>query len=136
MALDPEKIARDRDIINDRIRGMTYAKLSEKYGIEESACYKIVKKHTDSTIKPAAEELVNLEISRLERLLTALDPKIEAGDTKAIEVAIRLSESLRKLTGVDAAIKLEVEHSASSAVTALEEKLRKAAQINAKPLED
>jgi hypothetical protein len=130
MALDPVKIERDRNIINDRIRGFTYAKLSEKYGIEESACYKIVKKHTDAMIKPAAEELVNLEISRLERLLTALDPKIEANDTKAIEVAIRLSESLRKLTGVDAAIKLEVEHSTSSAIAALEEKLRKAAQIN------
>ncbi len=131
MALDPAKAERDRNIIDDRFKGLTYAKLSEKYGIEESACYKIIKKHTDAMIKPAAEELVNLEISRLERLLTALDPKIERGDTKAIEVAIRLSESLRKLTGVDAAIKLEVEHTANSAVSALEEKLRKASQINA-----
>lgn len=135
MPLDPAKAERDRNIIDDRIKGLTYAKLSDKYGIEESACYKIIKKHTDSMIKPAAEELVNLEISRLERLLTALDPKIEAGDTKAVEVAIRLSESLRKLTGVDAAIKLEVEHTANSAVSALEEKLRKAAQINAEGTE-
>jgi DNA-binding Lrp family transcriptional regulator len=130
MANDPAKAERDRDIIQDRIKGMTYARLSEKYGIEESACYKIVKKHTDSTIKPAAAELVQLEIDRLERLLEALQPRIDRGEPRAIEVAIKLSESLRKLTGVDAAIKLEVEHTANAAVTALEEKLRKAAQIN------
>lgn len=130
LANDPDRADRNRAIIQDRRDGYTYEQLAHKYSLSTSTAYGIVKEYTDEVVKPAAEALVQLEIDRLERLLLALQPKIDAGNVRAIEVAIKLSESLRKLTGVDAAMKLEVEHTANAAVTALEEKLRKAAQIN------
>ena len=127
-AYDPARADRNRDIINDRINGLTYRQLGAKYEISHTAAHEIVRGYTDNAIKPAAEELVQLEIDRHERLLNALEPKIEAGDVKAIEAAVKVSMSYRKLIGVDAATKVEVEHTATAAVTELQERLNKALQ--------
>lgn len=52
-------------------------------------------------VLPGVEEMRKVEDERLNRLLTALDHKIELGDTRAIEVAIKLLERLHKLHGLD-----------------------------------
>jgi hypothetical protein len=127
---NPASIERDKQILNDRVKGMTYRALGEKYGMSEAGAHGIVKKHAERTIKPAAEEVVQVEIERLERLLLALSDKIDRGDVRAIETAIKLSESLRKLQGVDAAVKSEMELVINPATVELEERLRKAAQMN------
>ena len=56
----------------------------------------------------AAEAVRNMEIIRLDRLLSALDAGIESGDPNAINTAIRIGESRRKLMGLDAPSKSEV----------------------------
>lgn len=131
MALDPVRAERDRNIINDRIAGMTYPQLAEKYSLSQSTAHDIVAKHIDNTIKPAAEQLIELEVMRLDRLLLALQPRIDAGDPRSVEAAIKIGESLRKLKGIDAVAKIEVEHTMTPAVSELEERIRKASQINA-----
>jgi len=127
-AYDPERADRNAAIIQDRINGLTYRQLAAKYNLSPAAVHGIVRGYTDNAIKPAAEELVQLEIDRHERLLNALEPKIEAGDVKAIEAAVKVSMSYRKLIGVDAATKVNVEHTATAAVTELQERLNKALQ--------
>lgn len=52
-------------------------------------------------VLPGVEEMRKVEDERLNRLLAALDHKIELGDTRAIEVAIKLLERLHKLHGLD-----------------------------------
>lgn len=128
MALDPVRAERDRNIIEDRIKGMTYPQLAEKYSLSMSTVHDIVAKHIDNTIKPATEQLIELEVLRLDRLLLALEPRIANGDPKAIEVAIKIGESLRKLKGVDAKTKIEIEHTTTPAALELQERLNKALQ--------
>jgi hypothetical protein len=53
-----------------------------------------------------AEEYREMELDRLDGLLHALQRKIRRGDAFAIEVARKLSESRRKLLGLDAPMKV------------------------------
>jgi hypothetical protein len=64
-----------------------------------------------------------------------LTDRIAAGDPKAIDTAIKVSESLRKLTGVDASTKIEVEHTVSDQEDRIAQMIRKASQINTEPTE-
>lgn len=126
---DPVRAERDRDILIDRKNGWTYTELSEKYNLSTSTLHKIITKHIEEAIKPAADELRQFEIERLEGYRRALTDKIAAGDPKAIDTAIKVSESLRKLTGVDASTKIEVEHSMpSDQESRIAEMLRKASE--------
>lgn len=53
-----------------------------------------------------ADEIRQIEIQRLDRLLTILDKLVIQGDIQAINTAIRLGESRRKLLGLDAPTKI------------------------------
>ena len=52
------------------------------------------------------EEHREQELDRLNNLLLALQPKIQKHDAYAIDVARKISESIRKLLGVDAPTKI------------------------------
>lgn len=134
-ANDPARAERNRDILIDRKNGFTYPELAEKYDLSVSTVYGIVQKYLDEAIKPAAEELRQFEIERLEGYRRALQPRIERGEPRAIEVAIKVSESQRKLNGIDASTKIEVEHTVTDEENRIAELLRKASQIAPKPTE-
>jgi len=53
-------------------------------------------------VQPLAALVRQMELDRLDHYLNRLDPKIEAGDEKAINTALRVGESRRKLLGLDA----------------------------------
>jgi transposase len=125
-ANDPARAERNRDILIDRKNGFTYPELAEKYELSLSTVHGIVAKYVEDAIKPAADELRQFEIERLEQYKRALQPRIDRGEPRAIEVAIKVGESLRKLTGIDATTKIEVEHTASAATLVLQARLNKA----------
>ncbi len=127
---DPARADRNRDLLNDRVKGHSYETLAEKYGISMQRAHQIVKEYSEQQIRPAAQEVVDTEIRRLERLLLALEPGIDKGNVRSIETAIRLSESLRKLLGVDAAVKTEMKLELDPATLEIEEKLRRARALN------
>jgi hypothetical protein len=52
------------------------------------------------------EDFVAMECERLDKMLWALDPRIEAGDVYACDVARKISESRQKLLGLDAPTKI------------------------------
>lgn len=64
--------------------------------------------HIQDGLEPLAEEVRTEEISRYDMYLKALEPKILAGDDKAINTAIRVSEARRKLLGVDVPVVQQV----------------------------
>ena len=66
----------------------------------------------------SAKGVRELELARLDRLLAALNRGISEGDTQAINSAIRLSESRRKLLGVDAPDRAELEVSGGMTIVA------------------
>ena len=60
-----------------------------------------------------SNELRELEVQRLDEFLRALWPKIQSGNPRAIETALKVSERRAKLLGLDAPEKREVTVDAS-----------------------
>lgn len=57
---------------------------------------------------PGIEEARQEEMARLDRLLLALEPKLESHDVRAVEVAIKLAERRARLGGYDPAVKTQL----------------------------
>lgn len=91
-----------------RLKGKSYRLIAEEMGVSVGLAHQRVKQVIDSVIKPAGLELVTLELDRLDKYLEALDPKLQAGEPKAIATALRIGERRAKLLGMDAPEKLEV----------------------------
>lgn len=93
-----------------RLAGNDYRTIAAKLGVSVAQAFRDVSAVLQETREQAAEDaaaLRELEVARLDKMLAALDPRIEDGEPRAIETAIRLSESRRKLLGIDAPTKVE-----------------------------
>lgn len=95
-----------------RLAGHTYRAIADIIGgVTYIGVYKAVirslKRNQEETAENA-EVLRSIEQDRLERLIAAADAKAQAGDIAAIDTVRKLSESLRKLNGIDAPAKTDV----------------------------
>lgn len=96
--------ARELLALELRIGGATFAKIGEALGITDEGARSAVKRALERTAKEtedAAEQLRELERQRLESLILAAMPQAKRGHIGAIETIRKLSESLRKLQGLD-----------------------------------
>lgn len=84
-----------------RVRGFTYRQIAAELGIGHGTAERWCKEVLEAQSTPLADEIRKQEYERLERYLKALDERIDDGDDKAINLAIRASESLRKMMGAD-----------------------------------
>lgn len=96
-----ERAERKHDAWNLRVRGRTYREIGTALGISHVTAERWVKDVFEQKSIPLASEVRKLELDRLQRYLDVLDSKIECGDLGAISLAIKVSESIRKLLGVD-----------------------------------
>jgi len=102
-----EVAERRRKVIELRLAGLKYREIFERYpdlGYRSvSAIAQDVTRALDQFVGEPVRELVAVEMARLERLNQALWPRAMQGDLQAIATGVRLSESRRKLSGLDAA---------------------------------
>ncbi len=103
---------REDQALDLRIRGYTFAHIAEAIGYADSSgAHRAVSRGLERTNNGSlakAEELKAMEVARLDRLLRALESGINSGDPSSINSAIRVSERLCKLMGLDAPVKAEV----------------------------
>lgn len=79
-----------------------YATRSSAYRAVSRALQRI-RAHTDQT----AEQLRQLEDARYDRMLRAIDDKVQQGDPGAIDRALRISKARRELWGLDAPTRID-----------------------------
>jgi len=94
-----------------RLAGWSYRAIGAELGVSGKTAYKAVTRslaRTRAETAESAELLRQIEQERLERLISAADNKAQNGDISAIEVVRKLSESLRKLNGLDAPAKTDI----------------------------
>lgn len=94
-----------------RKSGASYRLIGQALGVDVATAWDDVQAELTAlrmlTVK-VAEDVRTLELERLDRWLAKLEAHgIAAGDPQAINTAIRLSESRRKLLGVDAPLKVQ-----------------------------
>lgn len=104
---NPSKVDRNRrvrDALELRKAGVPYQAIAERLGWKSSAsAYKAVKKALEDQINEPAEELRQMEIERLNHLLMLIWAKIQQGDMRSIEQALRVMERISTLRGMDQA---------------------------------
>jgi hypothetical protein len=84
-----------------RLRGKSYREIGRELGIGHGTAQRWVQEVCDLVVLPNVEAVRKQEVDRLMRYLDRLDERVEEGDDKAIALAIKISERLTKMLGVD-----------------------------------
>ncbi len=90
-----------------RLTGMSIERIAEATGIPRSTVHDRIQAEIRARVTPLADEVRKMELDRLDAWLAKLDAKIEKDPIRAIPVAVKVSESRRKLLGVDAPVQVE-----------------------------
>jgi transposase-like protein len=101
----PETVEKERQILELRRAGMSYADIAQSLGIASAAAareaFRRAMQHSLS--ESGADELREIESERLDRLQRAAWPKAANGDLSAIAMVLRIMERRSKLLGLDRA---------------------------------
>jgi transposase len=84
-----------------RLRGKSYREIGRELGIGHGTAQRWVQEVCDLVVLPNVEAVRKQEVDRLMRYLDRLDERVEEGDDRAISLAIKISERLTKMLGVD-----------------------------------
>ena len=93
-----------------RIGGGSYRAIAKEIGVSVKTAYNYVQASMDElkALKAKrAEQVLEIELSRLDRLTQAMWPKAIQGNTSAVGMLVRLAERRHKLLGLDAPTKLQ-----------------------------
>jgi hypothetical protein len=102
---------RERDALDLRTKGFTYDRIAEALGMSTSGAADSVRRalqalKTETAEK--AEEVRDLELRRLDRMLQIAEAAAESGDISAIDRVLRIQERRSKYLGLDAPAKAEI----------------------------
>ena len=97
-----------------RAHGHTYRSIAKTLGCSVALAYKLVDEaiaEERAACRSAKANLVEMEINRCDMYLTSIAKKVQAGDVRAIDTAIRIADRRSKLLGLDSPEKRQIEHS-------------------------
>lgn len=106
---------RRRVAMEMRLAGVDLATIAEKVPGYSSATHvsmdlKRARDRSKAQLDEKVEDLRDLQVDRLERMMRALWPKVLKGDTKAVETAAKLIIHMSDLRGLKAPTKIELQH--------------------------
>lgn len=94
-----------------RRTGLTLSEIANALGLSDASivheAIKRAKKKARALTVESAQDLVDWETERLDVYLTAIWPKVQKGDLKAIDRALKIGAARRALYGLDAPTKVE-----------------------------
>ena len=93
-----------------RLSGLTYREIGARLGVSHVTARKYVTTHLADETLPLVEEVRKMEYDRMMKILDRLEERASEGDDKALSMMLKVSESLRKLLGVDVPVTQTVEH--------------------------
>lgn len=97
-----------------RIAGRTYRQIADEMTgrgcpMSKDTAYRRVCWALQQILAPGVSELRKLEAERLDVALRALEPAMLAGNLQAVQAWLRVSESRRRLLGLDIPVQQEVD---------------------------
>jgi len=105
----PEVIERWAKALDARKLGATYAVIAKQLGYADpSGAWQAVQDALQRTLQESADDLRRIEIERLDQWLLSLGKKIQAGDPRSIDTALKIQERRSRYLGLDAPNKLEL----------------------------
>lgn len=88
-----------------RRAGASYQQIAEALDVSTTMAHRYVKQALEAMreeTRETAEDVRQLELARLDEMLSRLWPKVTEGDMKAYDRALRIMERRSKLLGLDA----------------------------------
>ena len=106
----PELVDKERQVLELRRTGMSYSDLAKAVGYQgPGEAWKACQRALTKTLQEPADAVRHFELERLDAFLTYLWPKIERGDTRSIDTALRTMDRRAKYLGIDAPTKAQIE---------------------------
>ena len=106
---EPAQINREREIVEWRIEGLTWRQIAERVNMSVAGAFKAYNRAMVRTLKPATEELRELELDRLDTLQQTYWQPAVAGNMRAADFILRVIDKRAKLLGLDAPTKIQAE---------------------------
>ena len=94
--------ARRAEALAYKLAGLPNAQIAERMGVSESGVIDLINRTLERATNKAAEEMRDIENARLDRAQAAIWTKVLAGDTKAVDTFLRISQRRARLNGLDA----------------------------------
>lgn len=121
-----ENVERDAHAARLRAANMSWRQIADVLDYaDESSARRAAQRALDAVPVEAAEQLRAVENARLDYLLEKLAPGIDGGDVPSIESARKISESRRRLYGLDGPIQINMTET-SQADLAMQDMLNEA----------
>jgi DNA-binding CsgD family transcriptional regulator len=99
---------RRAQILELRKRGRGLAQIADELGISRQAVHKHIAVAMARIVDEPAQEVVKLEVMRLDALLDGVWLSATTGETRSVEAALQIMARRAKLLGLDAAAKKEI----------------------------
>lgn len=131
---DEERAEEIVTMLRMRRAGADYASIAKHFHVSRETVHRKVKQALQELPREEASELRSLEAAKLDYAETRLQNAVNDGDVQAINALVRLSESRRKLLGLDMPEQHEVKVSTTEqtlmkqAVAALQEQAERRAK--------
>ena len=91
-----------------RKAGVTYQAIADQLGYANArGAHKAVASALKATLREPAEELRTMELERLDAMLLPLWRRVQQGDERAVDRALKIMERRARLLGLDAPSKTE-----------------------------
>ncbi len=112
---------KERQALELRKGGASYQSIADAVGYTNAGgARKAVLRAFGAVIQEPVEELRSLQKERLNHMLLTLWPKVQAGDERAIDTALRVMDKMDRLSGTDAAQQVNVDVTSRNAVLVVE----------------
>lgn len=105
----PAPVNKDLEILALRIQGLSQKSIANKLDINASTVSRSIKRLTKESVTPeVVDQLVLVELERLDKLTAAVWNNAMSGDDKAVNTALRIMERRARLMGLDAPVRTEL----------------------------
>jgi len=105
----PERIDREREIVELRTEGYVWREIAQQVGMSTAGVYKAYNRAMTRVITPAVNEHRELELDRLDILQRTYWQPAVNGNLRAADFVLRVIDKRAKLLGLDAPIKVQAE---------------------------
>ena len=105
----PERIDREREIVELRTEGYVWREIAVQVGMSTAGVYKAYNRAMTRVITPAVNEHRELELDRLDILQRTYWQPAVNGNLRAADFVLRVIDKRAKLLGLDAPIKVQAE---------------------------
>lgn len=111
--VDPEEVLRRQNnrqkCLELRRNGMSIHGIAEELKIDPRTVSKYITDALKANVMRDVDLLRQLEVARLDEYLEKLKPRIDKGDDKAVNAALRVSEQRARLLGLFTPVKIDVD---------------------------